>query len=239
MHSTDEQQFGIDFDATGLYKSLTGTTLAGPAIKGTLRDNQQRKSEFQLVPPKEVVAASGTIQRGRGVYFKLKPSPNETIEGAKEFLIVVRVPITWRGDLARLRCEAGGESLSVLSFEQSQSLAERDFLLGLHLEGDEEAKHTAERFVASEQWLRRVAREQKGRHYASPKLLQKIGLAPSPVPAHWLNDWLYGPAKKEVADRLPEPLRKAALQYAAARSELHRLSGKGTPRVAARASIDD
>lgn len=235
VQESSDRSLGIDFDATGFYKSLTGATLTG-----SFRDTQQRNADFQLLPPKEVVAASGTIQRGHGVYFKLLSSPSNTIEGAKEFLIVARVPLAWRGDLARVRCTAGGESASALvPFEQSQQLAQCDFLLGLHLEGDAEAAQRAQNFVSCEQWLRRVAAEQRSPRGSSSKLLQKIGFASPNLPAYWLNDWLYGPTKPEVARQLPEPVRQAALHYITARSELHTLSGKHAPRVAARASIGD
>ena len=237
VQATDDRRLGVDFDATGFYKSLTGATLTG-----SFQDTQYRNAEYQLLPPKEVVAASGTIQRGRGVYFKLRASANETIEGAKEFLVVARVPQSWRAGLARVRCTASSEAPSTLvSFGEPQKLAQCDFLLGLHLEGDVEARRVAERFVASEQWLRRVASEQRStiERSSSPKLMQKIGFTNPAIPSNWLDQWLYGPVSKEMLDRLPSQTREAAMQYATARAEIHRLSGKGTPRVAARATVEE
>jgi hypothetical protein len=222
MQSSLERKLGVEVDATGIYKCLTGVTLGG-----SLHDARSSSTEFKLAPPKEVVAASGTIQRGRGVYFKLRPSANETIEGAKEFLIVARVPRSWRADLARVRCTASGDVPStIVPMAESPLIAQCDFLIGLYLDGDVPARRAAERFVASEQWLRRVAAEQQSsiRRSSSPKLIQKIGFASPSIPANWLDQWLYGPASEEPIERLPPQVRKAAAQYATARSQLHHLT---------------
>jgi hypothetical protein len=218
-----ERNAAVDFDATGLYKCITGASLIGK-----FSDAHSLHAEFRLLPPKEVVAAAGTIQRGRGVYFKLRPSSQETLEGAKEYFVVARVPAAWRGDVARIRCSA----------ELGRSV-QQDFLIALHLAGDTEAQARAEQFSAAERELRRVAATQRKRieHEASPKLLQKIGIADPAISPQWLSDWLYGQTRPDVAGRLPKPVRTAALQYSTARTELHELAGES--RVVARARIED
>jgi len=223
VRTADDRELGVDFDATGLYKHITGASLIGK-----FSDAHSLHAEFHLVPPKEIVAASGTIQRGRGVYFKLRPSSQETLEGAKEYVIVARVPAAWRGDVVRVRCTA--------EFERN---VQRDFLVALHLAGDAEAQARAEQFSAAERELRQVAAAQRKRieHDASPKLLQKIGFADPNISSQWLSDWLYGQTRADVAERLPKPVRTAALQYSEARRQLHELADE-LPTVA-RARIED
>ncbi|MCO6454853.1 MAG: hypothetical protein J5I93_06100, partial [Pirellulaceae bacterium] len=95
-------------------KSLTlGLGLSGTAqqiVNADASAGAQNKSfntvRYDLLPPLELLAASGTIQRGSGVYFKLKPSPRTTLEGAKEFVLRLRVPSTWRADYLHLTCRA-------------------------------------------------------------------------------------------------------------------------------------
>lgn len=230
-----DRQLGIEFDASGICRSLTGM-----ALTGKIGDTEHSGVQFQLVPPHEVVAASGTIHRGRGAYFKFRASSTRTLEGTQELLIVASVPKAWRGDLARVRCTAGGVEREPLSLtDEPESLAQRDFLIGLYAEGDLQAQRLAEQFAQSEQSLREAAAQ----HYqtgANPpaKLLQRFGLSSPAAAPKWLHAWLYGRANQEHADRFPAPIRPAAQQYASARAELHQLSGKETPHAVAKPSME-
>jgi hypothetical protein len=222
--TTDDQQIGLSLDTSGLYKGLSAAVL-----NTKLGEAHQQLTEFKLQPPKDVVAASGTIQRGQGVYFKLRPSAQETLEGAKEFLVISQVHEGWRGDLLRVRCVAKG-----------RPAIRRDFLVAMYLVSDAEAHGRAEQFSAAERELRLVAgaqRKQMARD-AAPKLLQRIGVTHPALSPQWFSDWLYGEFKPEVAERLPKEVRTAALRYSAAREELHALSGDNGEEVI-RARIED
>jgi hypothetical protein len=228
MHNSDDKEAGVALDATGLSKGLAGLTLSTK-----LGDSHQQHSDYKLLPPKEAVIASGTTQRGHGVFFKLRTSPQDTLEGAKEFVVMARVPQSWRGDVVRVRCSANQGKHEPSAFQ--------DFLVALHLAGDHEALQRAQAFAAAEQRLRRMATMQRKQieQNSSSKLLQKIGLAEPSVPPQWLHQWLYGGANEEVARRLPAPVREAAQQYATSREQLHRLSGTSAARVAARSPVEN
>ncbi|MCA9268794.1 MAG: hypothetical protein KDA41_10005, partial [Planctomycetales bacterium] len=75
---------------------------------GNATHSRAEKTVYERMPPLELLSASGTMQRGAAAYFKLKPSPRTSLEGAKEFLLVLRVPATWRGDFIRVQCDALG-----------------------------------------------------------------------------------------------------------------------------------
>ena len=230
VNMNEERRSSLDFDATGYYKAITGAY-----VTGSYHDEHSLQAKFQMLPPRELVMASGTVQRGRGVYFKLKASSQNTIEGEKVFVVIARVPRSWRGDVARVRCEAHGREEALLgTWDENSTLAQQDFLVALYLSGDELARQLAERFIAADDRLRMVAQQQQRaiERDSTPKLLRKVGISSPAIPANWLYDWRFGQARAEVAERLPSSVREMALRYTQARAELHRMNGEATTQVA-------
>jgi hypothetical protein len=45
---------------------------------------------YEMLPPQEIVLASGTLAHAHGVFFKLKPSSQTTLEGVKSFSVISR-----------------------------------------------------------------------------------------------------------------------------------------------------
>lgn len=116
---------------------------------------------YELLPPKELVAASGTLHRQRGVFFKLRPSGHSSLEGARQLVCVFRVPRTWRGDYVQVHCHALGTQRGVVSMLDRQVVAGREsFLVALYLEGDEVARQSAARFVEAQHRLEALAAAQ-------------------------------------------------------------------------------
>jgi hypothetical protein len=109
---------------------------------------------YELLPPRELVAASGTLHRQRGVFFKLRPFGQTSLEGARQLVCVFRVPRAWRGDYVQVHCQALGTQRGMVSMFDRRVVAGREtFLVALYLQGDEAARHTAARFVAAQQRL--------------------------------------------------------------------------------------
>jgi hypothetical protein len=109
---------------------------------------------YELLPPRETVLASGTIRSGHGVYFKLKPSTQTTLEGMKLFSAICAVPRGWRGGCLELRCQAIGLDrgmVPLLDRQVESSVA--IFCLALYLEGDSEAEKLADRVANCQQEL--------------------------------------------------------------------------------------
>jgi hypothetical protein len=102
------------------------------------------KETAQKLPPLNVVVVSGTTNQEHGVFFKVKPSPQSSLEGTQEFVCRFIVPQTWRGDWTRFSCRARGENKRCF-FKTVEQCGEATFLVGLHLEGDGEAREAAER----------------------------------------------------------------------------------------------
>ncbi len=73
------------------------------------------QNHYKRVAPKSLVLASGTTNRGHGVFFKLRPSNGASLEGAKEFTFLAIVPKEWRGDWCTFVCAARANKKSLVS----------------------------------------------------------------------------------------------------------------------------
>lgn len=141
-----ERSAALGINLSGKYELLT---LPGPSAGIGQKKTSSVKSE--LLPPLETVAASGTLLRGSSVFFKIKSTPRNLLEGTREYALVVSVPAVWRADYVRVRCEAEGVRRGVVStFDEQVSCGQREFLVSLYLDGDEAARQIAENFARRE-----------------------------------------------------------------------------------------
>ena len=210
-------------------KSL-GVSLSGSfqnLVHGTAGSDLGAKDaaqiKYELKPPMEVVLVAGTVERGTGVYFKLKPSPDRSLEGSREFQLVMRVSRSWRGDVMYVRCEAQQKRRGQLV----PRFVTR-FVVGLYAEGDEGARRAAEDLVLAEATLRRtVAQCQRQIQQRSvPSLVHKVGamldMYDPRIPDSWLDRIIYGPTsieQNEFYAYLPAEVREMADQYRRCREQ--------------------
>jgi hypothetical protein len=119
-----------------------------PSISGGTT-NREKITEKQLrVAPRFAVVASGTISQGHGVFFKLRSSPQTSLEGTHEFAVRFVVPAKWRGDAIRVCCQATGTE-KVLWMTQQTTWAHTCGGVAMYLAGDAKARQAAIRFVDS------------------------------------------------------------------------------------------
>ena len=222
-----------------------GITVSGVfdhLLKGAASADANRKASdtlrYELLPPLESLAASGTIGRSTGVYFKLKPSPRTTLEGGKEFVLVLRVPEEWRADVVELRCTARGVRRGTLAALDDQTdWGRARFTIALYQQGDRAAKEAAERFVRAESSLRAAARaherEIRDRRYptSAHKFAAMMDLIEPRIPENWFDAVASGGANGEAKSywhRLPEPVRESATEYAKARAAIYEMTRRAT-----------
>jgi hypothetical protein len=113
---------------------------------GGSHNQSSKKSQcnhYKQLAAKELVLASGTINREHGVFFRLRPSRSGSLEGAKEFTFLASVPVTWRGDLCAIACKARAKKTTFLSSSVAEGGASRS-TIGMYLAGDDEAAELAE-----------------------------------------------------------------------------------------------
>lgn len=135
-------------DSTENSDSGTGEVKVGYSILnlGTSKNATSKKTEsnhYQKVAPKNLVLASGTINRGHGVLYKLKPSNESSLEGAKEFVLLCVVPKEWRGDWCSVVCSARVNRKTAVSTSVAISGIEQAHV-GLYLAGDRHASRLAD-----------------------------------------------------------------------------------------------
>ncbi len=111
------------------------------AVKSQM-SRKLEQNKYQRIAPKSLVVASGTMNRGHGVFYKLRPSNAASLEGSKEFSFLAIVPKNWRGDWCTFVCTARSEKKNLLGTSIATSgLTKVD--IGLYLCGDEPASDLA------------------------------------------------------------------------------------------------
>jgi hypothetical protein len=170
----------IQFNKEGIAK--IGINMSAHYIVTTAGDaGGQLKSgvAYELLPPKEIVLASGTVHQGHGVYFKLKPSTQTTLEGMKLFSAICAVPRGWRGGCLKLQCEAVGSDRGVISALDRQIGSGREiFCLALYLEGDVEAEKLANDVATCQQALFDALPDEAARMSSSASWRHRIAGSP-------------------------------------------------------------
>lgn len=199
--------------------SLDGTVsqLLRADASGGVDSSQSTSKHYEVRPPLETVAAAGTINRGHGVYFKLRPSDQLSLEGARQFTLTFRVPHEWRGDYLRASCQS--------TSYRGQILGRSSFLIPIYDQNDAVAKTMAKRLGEKEQKLLTVAASSREevRRARYPTVAHELSFAKSKIPADWLTRILSakaGATAMPFERLLPQSLAKAAVDY---RMALHTL----------------
>jgi hypothetical protein len=135
-------------DATenGKTTAAEAQVLLNPFGLGGSHSQSSKKSEsshYKQIAAKDLVLASGTIDREHGVFFRLRPSRTDSLEGGKEFAVVAIVPKGWRGGLCTISCTAKANKRSMVSTSIVPSGSEQT-QIGMYLAGDLDAAGLAE-----------------------------------------------------------------------------------------------
>jgi hypothetical protein len=235
VEKKDENCKTLGLNVSGSYeKIVNGSATAGIDTKsGTIQ-------KYEKLPAMELLSASGPIRRGSGVYFKLKPSSQTSLEGAQEFVAIFRVPATWRGDYVYVHCEAWSIAKGLAShFNEPARVGGGDYFVALHLEGDVQAKMAAQQFARAELMLRSVAARYEGeiQRRSFPSVAHQVGalisLTERKIPNDWLARVMYSAPHSDhmmLLQPLPDEVRAAADTYIAARWRLSQMNAWGDPQ---------
>ncbi len=119
---------------------VTPSINSGKTVREVITETQKR------VAPKHVVVASGTIDGEHGVFFKLRRSPQSSLEGVHELTVRFVVPDSWRGDAVRICCQATGQE-KFLWIKQQKTWTHRCSQVAIYLAGDVDARRAAVRYL--------------------------------------------------------------------------------------------
>ena len=114
--------------------------------------------QYNQIAPVQAVTASGTIDRGRGVYFKLRWTATQVLEGEKKFTLTFRVPEAWRSGLMDVSVIAQSHHSSFAKWDDGvKTIGAANFVVAVYRQGDREAAKAAQVLAESELKLREVA----------------------------------------------------------------------------------
>ena len=115
-------------------------------------DLNSSHTQYALLAPKQILVASGTIERGCGVYYDLKPSTQDTLQKQREFACLFDVPATWRANYITVKCKAQGVKRWILG-DSEVDCGTGLLSVGLYKQGDSEAMAAAYELGRSQQKL--------------------------------------------------------------------------------------
>ena len=175
--------------------------------------------------------ASGTKDRRHAVFFKLKPSTQMTLEGERTFSVIYSVPQDWKADWIYVNCKAIGFNRGVILDSQVESgLA--GYAVGLHLDGDENARSAAMTLAKRQQeLLDELAKTKNAKSWLNiawewlwflSKLSPVQGAAATNAQLHGL---LMTKAATEIEEGLPPSVVVRLEALNAAKAQLEKLSG--------------
>jgi hypothetical protein len=214
---------------------------------GDRKRKENATVRYELHAPLEPVTASGTVQRGRGVYFKIRPARQAALEGSRQFQLTLRAPRHWRGDYVHVHCQAVGMARGVVrSLDEPVHCGRRDFFVALYLAGDSQAKARAAAMVRSEAALIKTLAGNRQHWDAPTPSLRQFLVPPWDTRAarhdarredarRELERWIFDPGAPtpSAADELEPSLQTTLSSYLDARAALRSLNGIAEDKPAA------
>lgn len=143
------EDFTSEADSMHAEAKVAYTIFSLNAVKNRLTQSTELNN-YEKIAPKALVLASGTMNRGHGVFYKLRPSNTMSLEGSKEFSFLAIVPREWRGDWCTFVCSGRGEKKNLLG-KTIETVGVSKVDVGLYLCGDEEAGNLASKLCAIQQ----------------------------------------------------------------------------------------
>jgi hypothetical protein len=185
---------------------------------------QIQSVQFDRIAPVQAVTASGTINRGRGVYFKLRWTAQQVLEGEKTFRLTLKVPRHWRGGLVDVSVLAQGDRKSFGWERESMTMGKANFVVAVYREKDKEAEARAQALAQSEYALRVLAAKQRAAESGSHSLPSMLRHVANKLDLdfdrredqNWLPRLLSGRADPHLdkqISKLPMRIRVAVLDY--------------------------
>lgn len=209
INKTAERNKHLGFTLNGGYGKMIEGTLGGDAAKKDI-DNLK----FRRVAPLEVVAASGTLGRGHGVYFKLRSTALQVLEGDKQFEVVLSVPQAWQSGLLDVQIEANTSKKTFGGLDSEiRCLGRAEFIVATFLDDDPAVRQAAMTLVEREGTLRgAAARFESKKRSQGPSLFRQVAHALDLGQDEIRHDWIYQVMRGTVDPHLDKNIRSLPMQ---------------------------
>jgi len=215
---TDEDASSIDGSLSVEINPLSNVDIR-PSAGASKMSKSNRQEKYAKLAPRRPVVASGTTNRGHGVFFKLKPYSQVSLQGQKEFVCRFVVPKDWRADYVCVDCAVRPRSKS--PWMGAEPAGARRVLVGLYLQGDAEAREAAERLAYAYETYKRVGSARSGPGMELPK---EVGSLFRKIPPLSLFEFVIDDSDgggKNTADKKDE----ARESFSLAREQVARFAG--------------
>lgn len=195
----------------------------GGSAKAEAAMRDAEKIRYQEIPQHDVLVASGSIDRGTGVFFRFHRSRRETLEGSRELSIAFRVPQDWQAGLLKVKCRASGERKVAGLWSEPIEIV-RSFSLPVYLTSSSTARDRAVEYVRAENGLQEVsmaATKPEANSAKPPSSFEQTlrGIFGAPIVKTQSE-----PQSRVVRYRVPYSASEATGRYRNAREELLQLS---------------
>jgi len=145
-----ESKDGRVFYAYAHLQGVQGVVSGG--VEGETQ-GQSLQRTYTLPVPNVVLATSGTLDRGAGIWFKLERTAQHQLEKQHLLYVIFEVDQAWRCDAVKFAAQG--------TANKGQVCGEKAFHLGLYLDGDEEAKELASNLGLNEKYEHIVEGQRK------------------------------------------------------------------------------
>jgi len=132
----------VSGDLSGVYNFVGPNGIGNATAKVGGSHTSTTTSQYEKLPPKELLVASGTIARARAVFYKIKPSPRTTLQGQRQYSMILKVPADWTHSVMLVRCQAEAKIAGLFWGTTKVFAGMSVFAVGLHLSGDAAARST-------------------------------------------------------------------------------------------------
>ena len=192
--------------------------LLGGSAKAEAAKRDVEKFRYQEIPQHDVLVASGSTNRGTGVFFRFHRSRRETLEGSRDLSVTFRVPSNWQAGLLQVKCRASGERKVAGLWNEPIEIV-RSFTLPVYLASSSAAHDRAIEYVRAENSLQMIslAVEKKASEAKSSSSFERAlrGI---------LGATVSEPQSRVVRYRVPYSASEATGRYRNAREQLLQLS---------------
>ncbi len=206
-----------------------GTVKVGAKLESAKSIGQTER--FEAIPQHDLLVASGSINRGTGVFFRFHSAKQFSLEGGRELSLVYRVPRSWRGGIIRIDCLAVGSVKRFPGFtDELRSTV--SFIVPAYLKGDREAQQVATQYVQSEQslrldWFNYISKKPEPKFWEQVQSSWAKNGTEDELPTTWALQLIHSPNDFDLAEptkQLPESLKTTVKHFADARRQMAGLS---------------
>ena len=188
IERTNEKTSSIGLEAAA--NSGPHVNAAGHASHGNKNLESVR---FSKKPKQHLLISSGMVNRGSGVFIKIRRSDQQSLEGLHQLVITFRVPKNWRGDLLVAECRAMKTKSHLFEDDKLEIHDQIGFVVPVYLQGDEQARYLALSYRSAESNLWQVV-ENSLHNPRSKNLLKQLNEMASwnsrekqPIDQQWVN----------------------------------------------------